>query len=131
MKNIINLCILTFLLAGCNYTVYDMNKGLLTIPKKDSYLVKYSVDIPAGAKARISYTDKDKAMQTVEAASGKWEKEVTLPSGQEVMLTVDVKLPQTDPASRLTTIQTVDGIVVDEKVQTGKKVMYRFGYKLP
>jgi hypothetical protein len=131
MKNTIYLCVLAFLMAGCSYTVYDMNKGLLSIPKKDSYTVKYSVDIPADTTAEISYTDKGNAIQIVKGATGRWEKAVDLPSGQEVMLKVDVKLPQTSPASRLTTVQTVDGEVVDEKVQTGKKVMYRFGYKLP
>jgi hypothetical protein len=79
----------------------------------------------------LAYTDKGNATQIVKGATGRWEKAVDLPSGQEVMLKVDVKLPQTSPASRLTTVQTVDGVVVDEKVQTGKKVMYRFGYKLP
>jgi hypothetical protein len=131
MKNAIYLCILAFLLAGCNYTVYDMNKGLLKISKKKTYLVKYSVDIPAGATAEIGFTDKGNATQIVKGATGKWEKAVDLPSDQEVMLKIDVKLPQTNPASQLTTVQTVDGVVVDEKVQTGKKVMYRFGYKLP
>lgn len=131
MKNTIYLCLLAFLLAGCSYTVYDMNKGLLSIPKKDSYLVKYSIDIPAGTTAAISYTDKGNAAQTVKDATGHWEKSVDLPSGQEVMLKIDVKLPKANPASQLITIQTVDGTVVDNKVQTGKNVMYRFGYKLP
>ena len=131
MKNTIYLCVLAFLLASCNYTVYDMNKGLLKISKKDSYLVKYAAEIPAGTAAEISYTDKGNTLQTVKDATGKWEKVVDLSSGQEVMLKIDVKLPQTNPASQLTTVQTVDGVVVDEKVQTGKKVMYRFGYKLP
>ncbi|MBD1364220.1 hypothetical protein IDJ77_10400 [Mucilaginibacter sp. ZT4R22] len=131
MKNTIYLCVLAFLMTGCSYTVYDMNKGLLSISKKDSYTVKYSADIPAGTTAEIGYTDKGNTVQTVKDATGKWEKVVELPSGQEVMLRIDVKLPQTNPASQLTTVQTVDGVVVDEKVQTGKKVMYRFGYKLP
>ena len=131
MKNTIYLCVLAFLLASCNYTVYDMNKGLLKISKKDSYLVKYAAEVPAGTTAEISYTDKGSVTQIVKGATGKWEKVVDLSSGQEVMLKIDVKLPQTNPASQLTTVQTVDGVVVDEKVQTGKKVMYRFGYKLP
>ncbi|RWY57115.1 hypothetical protein [Mucilaginibacter gilvus] len=70
-------------------------------------------------------------MQTVKGATGKWEKAVDLPSGQKVMLKIYVKLPQTNPASQLSTVQTIDGVVMDEKVQTGKKVIYRFCYKLP
>lgn len=108
-----------------------MNKGLLSIPKKDSYTINYSADIPAGTTAQISYTDAGNSTQTLKGASGKWEKSVTLSSGQSVLLTVDVTLPKTNPASQLKTVQTIDGVVVDEKVQTGKKVMYRFGYKLP
>ncbi|WP_166727600.1 hypothetical protein [Mucilaginibacter gilvus] len=55
MKNTIYLCVLAFLIAGCNYTVYDMNKGLLKISKKEVYVVKYTTEIPAGTTAEISY----------------------------------------------------------------------------
>jgi hypothetical protein len=41
--------------------------------------------------------------------------------GQEVMLKIDVKLPQTNPAGQLSTVQTIDGVVTDENVQTGKR----------
>jgi hypothetical protein len=131
MKNLLCFCVLAFIFSGCSYTVYDMNKGELKIAKKASYLVKYTTDIPAGTTAEISYTDLNNTIQKVKDATGKWEKAIELPSGQDIKFRVDVKLPQTNPASKLITSETVDGVVVDEQVQTGKKVMYRFGFKLP
>jgi len=131
MKNTIYLCLLTFLVSSCSYTIYDMNKGELKIAKKILYLVKYTTEIPVGTTAKISYTDKGNTIQKIKGATGKWEKSIELPAGQAVKFTVDTKLPQTNPASRLTTSESVDGVLVDEKVQTGKKVMYRFEFKLP
>jgi hypothetical protein len=131
MKKYIYLFIIAIVASSCSYTVYDMSKGELKIAKKSSYQVEYTSEIPAGTSALISYQDKDNVRHIEEHHMGNFNKIVELPSGQGVKLTIDVKLPKTDPASQLVTTIKVDGEVVDTKTQSGKKVLYRFEFKLP
>jgi hypothetical protein len=131
MKKYIYLFIVTIIASSCSYTVYDMSKGELKIAKKSSYKVEYITEIPAGTTATITYRDKDNTRHTEEKYKGKLDKIVELPSGQDVKLTVDVNLPKTTPASTLITTIKVDGEVVDTQTQSGKKVLYRFAFKLP
>jgi len=132
MKNIIFLTLLAFVMSSCTYTVYDMNRGELKIPKKATYTVNYTTIIPNGTPAKIAYTDKDGKQQADEyPLGGRWEKVVEVPSGVEVKFHVDVRLPKTEPAGRLVTTIKVNGETVSEETQSGKKVLYRFGFKLP
>ncbi|MGY4536742.1 hypothetical protein ACVW0P_001156 [Mucilaginibacter sp. UYNi724] len=131
MKKYIYLFVIALIASSCSYTVYDMAKGRLDIAPKATYNVNYITEIPAGTTATISYIDKDNTRHVEKEYTGKLDKSVVLPSGQDVKLTVDVNLPKTNPASQLVTTIKVDGEVVDTKTQTGKKVLYRFEFKLP
>ncbi|MFD0764114.1 hypothetical protein ACFQZI_04580 [Mucilaginibacter lutimaris] len=131
MKKLLYLSLIAFIGSSCSYTVYDMSKGELPIAKKSTYKVEYTSEIPDGTTALISYQDVNNVRHIEEHHKGNFNKAVELPSGQNVKLTVDVKLPKTSPASQLVTTIKVDGEVVDTKTQTGKKVLYRFEFKLP
>lgn len=131
MKKILYLFLLTIIASSCSYTVYDMSRGELKIARKDTYKVEYMADVPAGTTATITYRGENNVKYIEEAYQGKLDKVVTLPSGQNVKFTVDVKLPKTTPASKLTTFVKVDGEIISEQIQTGKNVKYRFEFKLP
>lgn len=131
MKKFLLFSVVALIVSSCSYTVYDMAKGKLGIAPKATYTVNYHTEIPAGTTATISYTDADNTRHTEKEYKGKLDKTVMLPSGQDVKLTVDVNLPKTNPASQLVTTIKVDDDVVDTKTQTGKKVLYRFEFKLP
>jgi len=131
MKKYLYLFLLAIVTSSCTYTIYDMNRGELKIPHKDSYQVQYMADIPAGTTATITYRGENNVKYIEEAYKGKLDKVFTLPSGQDVKFTVDVKLPKTTPASKLSTFIKVDGEIVSEQIQTGKNVKYRFEFKLP
>jgi hypothetical protein len=131
MKKNIYLFLITLIASSCSYTVYDKSKGELKIAKKSTYKVEYITEIPAGTAANITYRGENNVKYIEQHYKGKMDKVVTLPSGQDVKFTIDVKLPKTTPASQLVTTIKVDGEVVDSQTQTGKKVLYRFEFKLP
>ena len=131
MKKYLYIFILAIVTSSFHYTIYDMNRGELKIPRKDTYQVEYMADIPAGTTAVITYRGENNVKYIEQSYKGKLDKVVTLPSGQNVKFTVDVKLPKTTPASNLTTFVKVDGEIISEQIQTGKDVKYRFEFKLP
>ncbi|GGH20166.1 hypothetical protein [Mucilaginibacter phyllosphaerae] len=131
MKKLIYLLLISVVAAGCSYTTYNMNRGALKIPQKPTYQVEYMADIPAGTAATITYINKGNVKYIEQKYTGKFNKIIELPSGQDVKFTVDVSLPKTTPASRLATFVKVDGEIVSEQIQTGKNVKYRFEFKLP
>ena len=132
MRKIILFALIAFVISSCAYTTYNMNRGELKIAKKATYAVNYTTIVPNGVPATISYTDKDGSQQKNEfAAGGRWEKAIDMPSGTAIEFHVDVTLPKTDPAGRLVTNVKVDNKIVSEQIQTGKKVKYRFAFKLP
>ena len=131
MKKLLYLTLIALIVSSCSYTVYDMNRGPLKITPKTTYLVEYMTDIPAGTTATITYINKGNVKYIEQKYTGKFDKTIELPSGQNIKFTVDVKLPKTTPASRLSTFIKVDGEIVSEQIQTGKNVKYRFAFKLP
>lgn len=131
MKKYLYLFILAIVTSSCHYTIYDMNRGELKIPRKDTYQVEYMADVPAGTTATITYRGERNVKYIEQSYKGKLDKVVTLPSGQNVKFTIDVKLPKTTPASKLTTFVKVDGEIISEQIQTGKDVKYSFEFKLP
>lgn len=131
MKKILYFFVIALITSSCSYTVYNMNRGELKIAKKDTYKVNYVTNIPPGTTATITYINKNNTTHTEELYKGSLNKTVELPSGSAVKFTVDVKLPQTDPVSKLETFVKVDGEIVSEQIQTGKGVKYRFEFKLP
>jgi hypothetical protein len=130
LKKYICLPVIAFILSSCSYAIYDMNSGELKVPKKDTYVVNYSTAIPDGAEAKITYTDKDES-HSLEHVTGKWVKEVILPSGRECALNVDVKVPKQASTKTMITSITVNGQSIAQQTQGGKKVKFHFGFKLP
>jgi hypothetical protein len=131
MKKLLYLSLVTLIASSCSYTVYDMNRGDLGVAKKATYMVNYMTDIPTGATATITYSDKDDTKHTEKLYRGKLDYAVELLSGKDCHFTVDVKLPKTTPPSSLHTYVKVDGVTITDQTQTGKNVMFRFGFKLP
>jgi hypothetical protein len=131
MKKHLYLFILTIIASSCNYTIYDMNRGDLKITKKTTYMVNYMTDIPAGTTATITYSDKNNTKHIEKLYSGKLDYTVELPSGKHCYFAVDVKLPQTTPASNLHTFVKVDGETITDQTQSGKNVKFRSRFKLP
>jgi hypothetical protein len=131
MKKYLYLFLLAIVTSGCNYTIYDMNRGDLKMAKKDTYQVEYMADIPEGITATITYRGENNVKYIEESHKGKLDKVVTLPSGQKCSFTVDVKLPKTTPKSSLHTFVKVDGETIVEENQSGKNVKFRIGFILP
>jgi hypothetical protein len=131
MKKYLYLFIVALIASSCSYTVYDMSRGELKMTKKATYMVNYMTDIPKGTTATITYSDKDNTKHIEKLYSGKLDYTVELPSGKNCDFTVDVKLPQTTPASSLHTYVKVDGEAITDQNQTGKDVQFRFKFKLP
>jgi hypothetical protein len=131
MKKLLYLSLIALFACSCTYTVYDMNRGDLNLPKKATYMVNYMTDIPQGTTATITYSDKDNVKHTEKLYTGKLDYTVELPSGKSCNFTVDVNLPKTTPASSLHTSVKVDGQTITDQTQTGKNVMFRFAFKLP
>ncbi|MFD0792340.1 hypothetical protein ACFQZX_02500 [Mucilaginibacter litoreus] len=130
MKKILYLPFIAFILSSCSYTVYNMNRGLLQKPKKDSYQVEYVTEVPVGTTAKITYMGPNNKF-IEEKYTGTLNKLYTMPGDKELTFTVDVKLPQTTPQSKLHTYVKVDGETITDQTQTGKKVHFSFKFKLP
>ncbi|KIA94301.1 hypothetical protein OC25_10295 [Pedobacter kyungheensis] len=109
-------------------TVYSKSKGKIDVPLKENYTVTYQVGFEENLKADVAYTDESGKQSKLENISGEWEKQVTLKTGTHVELKT---LAKAKTKSRATYKILVDGKVVAEYIQTGKRLSYMLAFDLP
>lgn len=123
--------LLIILMSGCNYSIYQVNKGNGGIDKKESYQVIYRTAIPDHTDAKITYISNGNSKVVLNHVTGQWEKSAEYKSGEEMLFKIDVKLPAAVPHKKLSTSITINGKVFSEYIQTGKNIRYRVKFKLP
>lgn len=132
MKNIAYCFLLILALSSCAFstmtTVYSKSKGKIDVPLKENYTVTYQVGFEENLKADVAYTDESGKQSKLENISGEWEKQVTLKAGTHVELKT---LAKAKTKSRATYKILVDGKVVAEYIQTGKRLSYMLAFDLP
>lgn len=130
MKNIAYCFLLILALSSCAFstmtTVYSKSKGKIDVPLKENYTVTYQVGFEENLKADVAYTDESGKQTSLENISGAWEKQVALKPGTHVELKTLAKAK-----SRATYKILVDGNVVAEYIQTGKRLSYMLAFDLP
>ena len=131
IKKAVACAVFMLLITSCSYSVYHVNKGSTGIKKKDSYLVTYSAIIPDDTFAKITYISNDNSKVVLKHVTGKWEQSARFKTGQEMLFSVNVKLPKATPAKKLSSAITVDNEVFAEHILTGKNANFHVAFKLP
>lgn len=128
MKNSIVCLLLMLVMNSCNMSLYLNKKGVIDVPKKESYQVTYKTSLRPGIIAKISYTDESDRIQKVDNVTVDWEKSVTLKAGKHVKIKIvatgDVKVPTDFKV-------LVDGKIISEHTLNGKKSKFSFSFDLP
>jgi len=132
MKNIFYCFLLMIALSSCAFstmtTVYSNSKGKINVPQKESYTVVYQVSFGDGLKADAAYTDESGEQTNLKNIGGVWEKQVTLKSGTYAQLKT---LAKAKAKSRAEYKILVDGKVISEYIQSGKRLNYSLAFDLP
>jgi hypothetical protein len=132
MKNIFYCFLLMIALSSCAFstmtTVYSNSKGKINVPQKESYIVVYQVSFRDGLKADAAYTDESGEQTNLKNIGGVWEKQVTLKSGTHAQLKT---LAKAKAKSRAEYKILVDGKVISEYIQSGKRLNYSLAFDLP
>ncbi|RBQ02553.1 hypothetical protein [Pedobacter miscanthi] len=129
MKNILYSLTLAIVLSGCiaNAT-YQVLKGKLDVPKKQSYQITYRAAFGDGLSANIIYTDENGGDVELKKINGIWEKQVVLKSGTRVQFQA---LAKAGAKSRAEYKILVDGKEVSGYILSGKRLNYVYKFELP
>lgn len=115
-------------MSSCNMSLYLNKKGIIDVPKKESYTVIYKTSLRPGIAAKISYTDETDKIQKIDNVTGNWEKTVTLKAGKHVK----IKIVATGENKVATDYKVqVDGKIISEHTLNGKKSKFSFSFDLP
>jgi len=132
MKNIFYCFLLMLALSSCAFstatTFYSKSKGKIDVPLKENYTVTYQADFEDNLKADVAYTDESGKQASLENISGAWEKQLILKAGTHVELKTLAKAKAKSQAEYKI---LVDGKVVAEYIQTGKRLSYMLAFDLP